>query len=123
MESAFWVLFYWLMSARPANKANEEIDLMSWSLFVGECRERRCLTAVVYSRYSHSVFQPALSLVVDLGHYLHDDRFWLPEDDQHLIPHMLRTPFSECRWSFASSSRTRKNHSCNTLSIQRILVP
>ncbi|KAJ2918708.1 hypothetical protein MD484_g1715, partial [Candolleomyces efflorescens] len=85
LESVFWVLIFWLMSARPVGKANEPIANALWANFVGTWQDRnRVLSSPLPfdTRSFHSTFGPAINLANRLALTIKHDRFWLLQDDQ-----------------------------------------
>ncbi|KAJ8519792.1 hypothetical protein ONZ45_g3316 [Pleurotus djamor] len=81
-ESVFWVLFYWLMVARPLGKTPEPIPLHVWSAFVDDWNARHSLISGLISHKSfHSTFGRAVPLLWSLAKVIAPDRSWLSEDD------------------------------------------
>ncbi|KAG8971506.1 hypothetical protein FRB90_010477, partial [Tulasnella sp. 427] len=47
VESVFWLVFYWAMSAQPIGLGDESITASTWNLFIGTARERGSLLKIL----------------------------------------------------------------------------
>ncbi|TEB05162.1 hypothetical protein FA13DRAFT_1263975 [Coprinellus micaceus] len=84
VESAFWLLFYWLMMARPVGLPGEDIPSGTWSSFSGEPWQRDNILRWSFmpeDKACHSLYTPVKALLRGLSAVLLPDRCWLPTDN------------------------------------------
>ncbi|KAG8934077.1 hypothetical protein FRC01_005238 [Tulasnella sp. 417] len=88
VESVFWLIFYWALTAQPKEDPNELMDPGVWGSLVGKVEDRHrfilgLATEGDQSGPLHSAFQPLMKLIRKLAAVLRLDRHWL--DNSHQI--------------------------------------
>ncbi|KAG9049632.1 hypothetical protein FS837_009722 [Tulasnella sp. UAMH 9824] len=92
IESVFWLMLYWAMTAQPKGGAAEYIATLSWSCLTGEVKARQMLldgfrSGLTIEGTFHSTFQPLGDLFEQLAEILCSvDRHWLPASDTRNDP-------------------------------------
>ncbi|KAG8926025.1 hypothetical protein FRC00_003363 [Tulasnella sp. 408] len=99
IESVFWLMLYWAMTAQPEGGASEDIPTTSWSLLMGSVVDRdTLLNSLLQQRTSegtfHSIFRPLNGLFKKLAEILCSvDRHWLPKAETRNDPEYFAEAF------------------------------
>jgi hypothetical protein len=117
VESVFWVLLYWAMVTQPEGSRGEDIDLSSWTLLLGNFKEREVFISGLSSggltdNLTHSLYAPLWPLIRDLAAILVVDRHWLPESDVRKCPEYICEAFQRLILQFILSYRDEDFMTC-----------
>ncbi|KAG8922096.1 hypothetical protein FRC01_014493, partial [Tulasnella sp. 417] len=88
IESVFWLMLYWAMTAQPKGGAAEPIATSKWDLLIGGIEDRQLLLeGLLHTRTLsgafHPTFQPLNNLFKQLAGILCSiDRHWLHESEE-----------------------------------------
>ncbi|KAG8926027.1 hypothetical protein FRC00_003365 [Tulasnella sp. 408] len=99
IESVFWLMLYWAMTAQPKGGATEYIANSSWSLLTGSVAARQSLlnilrTGPTVEETFHSTFQPLNDLFLPLAEILCSiDRHWVPASEKPYGPEYFAEAF------------------------------
>ncbi|KIO27847.1 hypothetical protein M407DRAFT_22897 [Tulasnella calospora MUT 4182] len=110
VESVFWLMFYWALSAKPKEKPDEPIRLSTWALLNGSFEDRTAQVDALYFRNVgigtvHSAFKPLLDLFRRLAGILRVDRHWLPALDTRNAPEYIVEAFQRIILQFIIDNR------------------
>ncbi|KIO29481.1 hypothetical protein M407DRAFT_21381 [Tulasnella calospora MUT 4182] len=99
VESVFWLMLYWAMTARPKGGAAEHIAVTAWGSLTGNFEERQSLLMSLLYRVSaegtfHSTFRPLDGLFQQLAEILCSiDRHWLHASEKRNDPEYFAEAF------------------------------
>ncbi|KAG9049633.1 hypothetical protein FS837_009723 [Tulasnella sp. UAMH 9824] len=99
IESVFWLMLYWAMTAQPKGEAAEYIPIFPWSCLTEKFEGRQMLLTGLRLRFTcegtfHSTFQPLDDLFKQLARILCSvDRHWLPASDTRNDPEYFAEAF------------------------------
>ncbi|KAG9040550.1 hypothetical protein FS837_000490 [Tulasnella sp. UAMH 9824] len=112
VESVFWLMFYWALSARPKEHPNEPINPATWNSLIGEAREREILihglsAGLTPTGTVHSAFSPLMDLISSLAGVLRLDRHWLKDSDPINDPEYIVEVFQRLVLQFILDNRSK----------------
>ncbi|KAG8958324.1 hypothetical protein FRC05_009004 [Tulasnella sp. 425] len=99
IESVFWLMLYWAMTAQPKDGTAEQIPRAAWCNLTGEYADRQSLLRGLTlgepaERTFHSAFQPVLDLFQQLAGILSSiDRHWLHASEKRNDPEYFAEAF------------------------------
>ncbi|KIO25467.1 hypothetical protein M407DRAFT_25171 [Tulasnella calospora MUT 4182] len=110
VESVFWLMFYWALSARPEEHPNEPINPVAWNSLIGAAGEREALMDSLSARRNltgtvHSAFSPLMDLISSLAGVLQLDRHWLNDSDPINDPEYIVEVFQRLVLQFILDNR------------------
>ncbi|KAG8961125.1 hypothetical protein FRC00_013191 [Tulasnella sp. 408] len=110
VESVFWLIFYWALSARPKEHPNELINVTTWNSLIGAAGEREALIDILSNKRDlpgtvHSAFSPLMDLIRSLAGVLRLDRYWLNDSDPINHPEYIVEVFQRLILQFILDNR------------------
>ncbi|KAG9048044.1 hypothetical protein FS837_000932 [Tulasnella sp. UAMH 9824] len=110
VESVFWLMFYWALSARPKERPNEPINPTTWNSLIGGAGERETLIDGLNAKRDlkgtiHSAFEPLMGLISSLAGVLRLDRHWLNDSDSINDPEYIVEVFQRLILQFILDNR------------------